>query len=176
MRPVTNLILLLVLPVFLHMAAGRHYQEINYKSYTLLLHSFAKNIDWPGETGKTTFVYGVYGKSKVYDELVLLARNKKVRHMNIEVRSLTSPSEAASCDMVFVPSSRSASVKEIAALIKGKPVLLVCERTGFCLKGAAISFNVNDEGTLRFDINTKVCIQQKLVVRAQLLQIADRVY
>ncbi|MCU0436158.1 MAG: YfiR family protein [Bacteroidia bacterium] len=169
-------LLLLILPVFMHLAAGVHYQEVNFKSYTLLLHSFAKNIDWPGETGKTTFVYGVYGKSKVYDELLNLARTKKVRNMNIEVRTLNTPAEAAACDIVFVPTSRSSSVKDIATQIKGKPVLMVCERSGYCLKGAAISFNVNEEGTLRFDINTKVCVQQKLVVRAQLLQIADRVY
>jgi YfiR/HmsC-like len=169
-------ILLFVLPMLVHTAAGVRYQEVNYKSYTLLLHSFAKNIDWPNETGRTTFVYGVYGQSKIYDELVALSRTKKVRNMNIEVRTINSASEAATCDILFVPAQRSAAVKDINKSIEGKPVLLVCERGGYCQKGAAISFTVDDEGTLRFDINTVECTRHKLRVRPQLLQIADRVY
>jgi YfiR/HmsC-like len=169
-------IVLCLLPVLLHTAAGVRYQEVNYKSYTLLLHSFAKNIDWPNETGRATFVYGVYGQSKIYNELVALSRTKKVRNMNIEVRTVNTPAEAASCDILFVPAQRSASVRDINKSIEGKPVLLVCERGGYCLKGAAISYSVDDEGTLRFDINTAVCTQHKLKVRPQLLQIADRVY
>ncbi|MGL5891149.1 MAG: YfiR family protein [Bacteroidia bacterium] len=169
-------ILLFVLPVLLHTAAGVRYQEVNYKSYTLLLHSFAKNIDWPNETGRATFVYGVYGHSKIYNELVALSRTKKVRNMTIEVRTINTPAEAASCDILFIPAQRSAAVKDINKAIGTKSVLVVCERSGYCLKGGAISFNVDDDGTLRFDINTAVCTQQKLKVRPQLLQIADRVY
>lgn len=162
-----------VLPL---LSAGVRYQEVNYKSYSLLLHSFAKNIDWPEEAQRTTFVFGIYGKSKLYDELLLLTRTKKVRHMSIEVRTITTPAEAAGCQLVFVPSSRSSAVAEINKIINSKPVLVVCERTGFCLKGAAISFAIDEQGALRFDINTKTCAQQKLVIRPQLLQIADRVY
>jgi hypothetical protein len=166
-------ILLLVLP---QLSAGVSYQEINYKSYSLLLHSFAKNIDWPDEMQRTTFVFGIYGKSKLYDELLLLTRTKKVRHMTVEVRTINTPAEALNCQLVFVPSSRSSAVVNINKVIGNKPVLLVCERTGFCLKGAAISYAIDEQGALRFDINTKTCAQQKLTVRPQLLQMADRVY
>lgn len=169
-------ILVLLLPMLLHTAAGMRYQEVNYKSYTLLLHSFAKNIDWPNETGRSTFVYGVYGQSKLYNELQVLSRTKKVRNMNIDVKTINSPAEAVSCDILFVPAQRSAAVKDINKSIEGKPVLVVCERSGYCLKGAAISFSVDDEGTLRFDVNTAVCVSHKLKVRPQLLQIAERVY
>jgi YfiR/HmsC-like len=165
-----------VCTLLLFASAGIRYQEVNYKSYTLLLHSFAKNIDWPNETGRENFVYGVYGQSKIYNELLNLSRTKKVRNMNIEVRTINSAAEASVCDILFVPSQRSAAVKDINAAIAGKPVLLVCERPGYSQKGAAISFNVDDDGTLRFDVNTKACVQHKLKVRPQLLQIADRVY
>jgi hypothetical protein len=166
-------VLLLVLP---QLSAGMRYQEINYKSYSLLLHSFAKNIDWPDEMQRSTFVFGIYGKSKLYDELQMLTRTKKVRHMSIEVRIINTPADAANCQLVFVPSSRSSSVTEINKEIAGKPVLLVCERTNFFQKGAAISYSIDEQGALRFDINTKTCSQHKLSVRPQLLQIADRVY
>ncbi|MCU0436159.1 MAG: YfiR family protein [Bacteroidia bacterium] len=166
-----------VLPLWLFtLSAAGKYQEVNYKSYSLLLHSFAKNIEWPDEQLKSSFVYGIYGKSKLYDDLVLITRTKKVRHMPIEVRIINSPSEAASCEVVFVPASRSSSVSEINKAINGKPVLLVCERNGYCLKGAAISYSIDDQGALRFDVNTKTCASQKLTLRPQLLQMADRVY
>ncbi len=168
--------LVLIFSLLLFASADLRYQEVNYKSYTLLLHSFAKNIDWPNETGRENFVYGVYGQSKIYNELLILARTKKVRNMSIDVRTINSPSDAAACDILFVPSQRSSAVKEINNSIDGKPVLLVCERPGYSQKGAAISFNVDDDGTLRFDVNTKACTEHKLKVRPQLLQIADRVY
>jgi hypothetical protein len=169
-------ILVLIMSLMFFTSAGMRYQEVNYKSYTLLLHSFAKNIDWPNEAGRQNFVYGVYGQSKIYNELLALSGNKKVRNMNIEVRIINSVSEAADCNILFVPSQRSAAVKEINTTIAGKPVLLVCERPGYSQKGAAISFSVDEDGTLRFDVNTKACTQHKLKVRPQLLQIADRVY
>jgi YfiR/HmsC-like len=155
---------------------GTTIQEVNYKSYTLLLHSFAKNIEWPGETGKTTFVYGVYGNSKILAELVTLAETRKVRHMAIEVRKINTPAESENCDLVFIPASRSAAIKEINNAVGTKPVLIVSERSGYCGKGAAISFTIDDAGALRFDISVAECNRHKLKVKPQLLQIADRVY
>jgi hypothetical protein len=168
--------LLLLLPMVFHTGALVTLQEVNYKSYTLLLHSFAKNIEWPAEASRTSFVYGVYGQSGVYNELITLSKTKRVRNLPIEVRKLTTPTETLNCDVVFVPATRSAAVKDITQAIGSKSVLVVCERSGYCLKGAAISFNVDDDGTLRFDINTKVCTEKRLRVSPQLLQIADRVY
>ena len=152
------------------------YQEVNYKSYTLLLHSFAKNIEWPGETGKTTFVYGVFGNSKIIAELNTLAETRKVRHMSIEVRKINTAAESEGCDIVFVPASRSSAIKEISNVTVTKPVLLVSERSGYCGKGAAICFTIDDSGVLRFDISVTECNRHRLKVKPQLLQIADRVY
>ncbi|MCA6364955.1 MAG: YfiR family protein [Bacteroidetes bacterium] len=176
MKFLARTISLILLFVLTQRSAGVRYQEINYKSYSLLLHSFAKNIDWPDEMQRSTFVFGIYGKSKLYDELQLLTRTKKVRHMTIEVRTINTPAEAANCQLVFVPSSRSSAVAEINKEITGKPVLLVCERANYYQRGAAISYSIDEQGALRFDINTQICAQHKLVIRPQLLQIADRVY
>lgn len=176
MKGVTRFFLLLLPMVFHTGAALVPLQEINYKSYTLLLHSFAKNIEWPAEASRTSFVYGVYGQSGVYNELITLSKTKRVRNLPIEVRKLTTPAEAVNCDIVFIPAARSSVIKDVNVAIDKRSVLLVCERSGYCLKGGAISFTVDDDGALRFDINTKVCTEKRLRVSPQLLQIADRVY
>jgi hypothetical protein len=163
--------------MLLHTGASvLRFQEINYKSYTLLLYSFAKHIEWPYEQSKQAFVFGVYGQSPVYNELLEMARTKKVRGLAIKVKKISSPAEAVSCDIIFLPNNKCSEVKAINPLIENQGVLLVCERSGYCLKGGAISFAVDDDGALRFDINTKVCQSQKLKVNSQLIQIADRVY
>lgn len=170
-------IMILILPMLLHTGASvMRFQEINYKSYTLLLYSFAKHIEWPNEIGKQTFVFGVYGQSEVYDELLNMSKTKKVRGMAIKVKKISSPAEAVGCDIVFLPNNKSNEVKTINPLIESKGVLIVCERSGYCLRGGAISFAVDDDGALRFDINTKTCQAQRLKVNSQLIQIADRVY
>ncbi len=149
-------------------------QETNYRSYALLLYNFAKNTTYPS-SAKTTYTFGVYGSSGVIQELQKLAKLKKVHNLTIVVKQINTPQEATQCDQVFLPVNKSSAIKAIVEAIKGKPVLLVAERENYYLKGAAISFVVDDDDTLRFDLNTKTLKQQGLDITPSLLQVANDV-
>jgi hypothetical protein len=149
-------------------------QETNYKSYALLLYNFAKNTTYPSSS-KTTYTFGVYGSSPVLLELQKLAKLKKVNNQTIVVKQINTPQEAAQCDLVFLPVNQSSKLRAVSEAIKNKPVLLVAERENYYLKGAAISFVVDDDDILRFDINTKTIKKQGLDVTPNLLQVANDV-
>ena len=144
-------------------------QDVDYKSYTLFLYNFMKYIEWPDKSGD--FVIGVVGDSKVTEELMLLAEKKKVGGRNILVKTVSNTEEALLCNMIYVPSSKTNMLKAIAEKVRGKPVLIVGEREGLARKGAGISFVVEDDDVLKFDINKSVLDSQSLKIANLLMQL-----
>lgn len=145
-------------------------QDVDYKTYTLFLYNFMKYVEWPDATGD--FVIGVVGDSPIKKELVILSENKKAKGRKIVVKAIASPEDALACNMIYIPSSKSAQLKLIAEKVKGKSILIVAEREGLAKKGAAISFLVDDDDALKFDLNKSVLESQSLKVANLLLQLA----
>lgn len=164
----------LVLGVFLLVFTGRSErvfsQDVDYKAYTLFLYNFMKYIEWPDATGD--FVIGVVGESPIKQELSTLAETKKAKGRKIVVKMITSADDAVGCSMIYIPSRKSSMLKPIFEKTKNKPVLIVGEREGLAKKGAAISFVVDDDDALKFDLNKSVVESQSLKVANLLMQLA----
>ncbi|MBI4930983.1 MAG: YfiR family protein [Bacteroidetes bacterium] len=145
-------------------------QDADYKAYTLFLYNFMKYIEWPNTEGD--FVIGVVGDSPIKQELTTLSENKKAKGRKIVVKIILTSEDALSCNMVYIPSSKSSMLKSIFEKTKTKPILIVGEREGLAKKGAAISFVVDDDDALKFDLNKSVMESQSLKVANLLLQLA----
>ena len=144
-------------------------QDKDYKAYTLFLYNFMKYIEWPEEANE--FVIGIAGESPIQKELLALSEVKKIKGKKIVVKIISSAEEASSCSMVYIPSSKSSMLKLIAEKTKGKPVLIVAEREGLAKKGAAISFVVDEDDTLKFDLNKSALESQTLKAANLLIQL-----
>lgn len=144
-------------------------QDADYKAYTLFLYNFMKYVEWPDATGD--FVVGVMGESPIKKELETLALTKKVKGKKIVIKTLLTVEDAAGCSMIYVPSAKNSMVKPLAEKTKSKPVLIVAEREGMAKKGAAISFVVDDDDSLKFDINKTVIDAQSLKIANLLIQL-----
>ena len=153
--------------------ANCHAQDANYKAYTVFLYNFIKYIEWPDQSND--FIIGVVGDSPIKKELFLLAENKKAKGKKIIVRTISTPDEASACNLIYIPSQKSSMLKPINEKVKGKPVLLVTEREGLAKKGAAISFTVDDDDVLKFEINKSVLELQNLKVTTLLVQLGTLV-
>jgi hypothetical protein len=145
-------------------------QDADYKAYTLFLYNFMKYIEWPDASGD--FVIGVVGDSPIKKELVTLSETKKAKGRRIVVKVIAVPDDAVGCNMVYIPSSKSSMLKPIAEKTKSKPVLIVGEREGLAKKGAGISFVVDDDDALKFDLNKSTLESQSLKVANILVQLA----
>ncbi|MBI3501466.1 MAG: YfiR family protein [Bacteroidetes bacterium] len=147
-------------------------QDKDYKAYTLFLYNFIKYVEWPPDE-KNEFIIGVAGDSPIQKELQVLSENKKAKGKKIIVKIISSAEEAASCNLIYIPSQKSSMLKLIAEKTKGKPVLIVAEREGLAKKGAAISFVVEEDDALKFDINKSALDSQSLKVANVLMQLGS---
>jgi hypothetical protein len=142
-------------------------QEADYRAYTLFLYNFMKYVEWPSTEGD--FVIGVPGDSPIKKELEVLAKNKKAKGRQIVVINIVNPTDALLCNMVFIPASKSVELKPILEKVKDKSILVVAEREGLARKGAGISFVIDDDDALKFDINKSVLDSHSLKVANILL-------
>lgn len=144
-------------------------QEIDSRAYTLFLYNFMKYVEWPTSDGD--FIIGVLGESPVKTELQTLAKTKKAKGRPIVVINVASLNDAVLCNMIYIPSSKSAELKPMIEKVKGKSILIVAEREGLAKKGAGISFFIDDDDALKFDINKSAIDSQSLKIAQMLLQL-----
>jgi hypothetical protein len=130
-------------------------QTLNYKIASVYVYNFTKYISWPTNTKSSDFVIGVYGTSPITDELRKFLTGKHVGEKSITVEKVLTVDEAAGCQIVFVPLSESGNLKKISDQLKGKPVLIVCEKEGLNKKGASISIYLDedDDNKTKFEVN-----------------------
>ena len=144
-------------------------QEINYKAYSLFVYNFTKYMEWPEDAVKEGFTVGVWGDSPILKELQAVASTKKIKGKSITIKKLNSVEDAVYCQLVYISSAKSGTLKAMKEKLKGKPVLLVGEREGLAAKGAALSFVTQDDDALKFDINKAVIKDHNLKIATALL-------
>jgi hypothetical protein len=144
-------------------------QVSQQKVQSLFIYNFTKHIKWPS-TGDS-FIIGVLGKSNIIEDLSATMKGKTVDGKNIEVKILSSISEAGTCQMLYVPSGKSKELITSMASI-GKEVLIVTE-SDLMDKGVGISFLTIDD-KLKFKINEQVLSKSGLQVTGSLLSLAAR--
>lgn len=153
--------------------AGKSFsQSINYRSQSLFIYKFTKYIYWPENKTSSNFVIGVYGNSPIFNELTTMASIKKAgKGQKIEVKKIRSPHEIKDMHLVYITSSKSREVKQVAEQVKGKPVLVVAERGGLAKKGASINFMIMENNMLRFEINMNELKKHNLDIDDELLKL-----
>ena len=125
-------------------------QTTNYQVYSLYVVNIAKYSSWPEVNGE--FNITVFGKSKVYDEL-LKQEGKNVNGHAIKVKHAETVSEIGDAQIIYLPDGKSGALDDIIKNTEGKSIMIISEREGLHKKGAGFSFVVMENGTLRCDIN-----------------------
>ncbi len=156
----------------MNMSTG-YAQEKDYKAYTLYVYNFMKYIEWPESESKGDFIIATIGNSPIDNEFKTLAKSKKLKGRNIVFKKYNSVEEIDNCHLIFIPSKEYATLKNINSIIKQKSILLVSENEGGAYKGASISFAVNDEDELTFDINRKELENHKLKISSTLVNLGN---
>lgn len=151
-----------------------HAQTLNYKMASMYVYNFTKYIDWPATDRSTDFVIGVYGSTPLTAELNKSVAGKHVGYRIITVQVFKTMNEVVGCQILFVPLSESGNIKKISDLIKGKPILLVCEKEGLCKKGAGISIYLDedDDYKTKFEMNKSSIELNGLTISQTLLHLA----
>ena len=153
-------------------------QEINHKLASVFVYNFTKYIDWPVAHKNGDFVIGVFGSSEVIQEFNKVVGTKKVGNQSIVLQMRHSMEELDECNVVFVTVGESYRLKEIAAALRGKPTLIICEKPGLAKRGASIDLflDEDDDYKTKFEINKKLIESNGLIISSQLINLAEGVY
>ncbi len=139
-------------------------QDIS-KYQALFMSKFIDYVQWPD--GKENLVVGIVGNSRVLIEL-----QKTVGQKNkATVKKISSAADAATCDMIFLPTDQNKLFSTILSGTEGKSVLIITEGEELAKKGSVISFYV-DQGKLKFYINKSAASSRGLQISRSLMSLA----
>ncbi len=140
------------------------------------LYNFSKLIDWPNSGMLSVFQIAVVGDKKVYVELLELSKNKKVGNATYQIDYFKSTEEmAGNYQMVYLSNLQSSKVQSLSSNPKMKNVLLVTEREGMASSGSTISFLINENGQMGFEIAKMNAQKNQLTIRSQLERMAMKI-
>lgn len=152
---------------------GAYCQTTNYQVHSLFLMNIAKYSTWPNPGNEFHIV--VFGKSKIYDELVKQTAGKNINGLTIKLSQVESVAEISSAQIVFLPDNKSSNLPDILKATEGKPIMVIAEREGLHKKGAGFSFVLMENNTLRFDINNADLERRNIKVSKNLVGLANSV-
>jgi hypothetical protein len=146
-------------------------QTTNYQVHSLFILNIAKYSTWPANAPEFHIV--VFGKSKLYDELVKQVAGKNINGLAIKITQAESLTDIGSAQIVFLADGKSGNLNEILKTTEAKPVMVIAEREGLYKKGAGFSFVVMDNNTLRYDINQSELEKRNIKVSKNLTNLAN---
>lgn len=145
-------------------------QTTNYQVYSLFVVNIAKYSSWPDVNGE--FHITVFGKTKVYDEL-LKQNGKSVNGHAIKVVQVENVADIGQPQILYLADGKTSFLDDIVKATHGKPVMVIAEREGLFKKGAGFSFIIMDNGTLRYDINNTELEKRQIRVSKNLSSLAN---
>jgi hypothetical protein len=148
-------------------------QTTNYQVHSLFVINIAKYSTWPAKSNE--FVITVFGKSKIYDELVKQSAGKTINGLPLRIYQTDNIAEIGNANILFLSDGKSSALDEVLKSTEGKSVMVVAEREGLYKKGAGFSFVILDNNTLRYDINSAENEKRQIKVSHNLQSLANTV-
>ena len=142
-----------------------------YELKAAVLYHIIEYVEWPADAPAketTELTIGLIGQIPFQDALQVLA-GKNVRGRKITIKRLSSPEEAASCQVVFIGASEKTKFPEIVADLKSHPILTVSEAEGFAERGGMVNL-LAGPNRIVMEINREVATEAKLTLSSQLLK------
>lgn len=138
------------------------------------IYNFAKLIDWPSANKEGNFIFGVYGTTNVYKELINKYSTKRIGTQDIEIKKLSESPEVGSVHVLFVAQSNIKDLKVILDNLQYEPVLVITESDGAINTGSIINFLVIDN-SLKFELNVSEAKNRQLIVGSRLKDLAYKI-
>lgn len=149
-----------------------------YDIKIVYLYNFTKFVSWPESAFSredAPLNICIMGHLPSRETLQLLD-GKKTRQHTIAVQLLAPHQRAQDCHILFLTKSLdyAATRKVIQSL--SSPTLVVGETADFARHGGTIGFILDDQRRVRIEVNLEQATRQDIAIRAQLLEIARKVY
>ncbi|MCX6290877.1 MAG: YfiR family protein [Bacteroidetes bacterium] len=121
-----------------------------YTIKAMFIYNFTKHIEW-NQPPSPSFRIGIVGNSDIQGALELIATQKKVGNLPIEVIKITSDDNSL-FQVIFVSKSQVQKLEELAKKYAGKSVLIISEEAKHSEQGATINL-ITTDNKVRFELN-----------------------
>jgi len=143
--------------------------EAELKAAYLL--NFANFVQWPAGDSPT-FTVCQYGSDSLGSGAAALSR-RSLRGRPINVRKVSGKA-LEGCDLLFIPASERARIRDLTHGLRGSRVLTVSDAPGAAKDGAAIGLAMDGQKIV-FEVNVAEARRNNLVISAKLLSLAQSV-
>ncbi len=138
------------------------------------LYNFALFVEWPSKAfarQDSPIVIGVVGADPFGSALDETVRQKVIRNRSIRVERLQPNQDLSRCHILFVSSSETGRISELAQRLEKRSVLVVGDSSGLAKRGATITFAVQDN-RVRLEVNVDAARKSQLTISSKLLSLA----
>ena len=150
--------------------------DTNAKIKAVYIYNFTRYFEWPSNKLEGNFVISTVGSNTgLSAELQKLAEKKTVGSQKIELKNVSSLSDAGACNIIYLLGDNSSSLKDAVSKYKGKGTLVICDKAGMAKAGAVINFII-DDNKQTFELNTTSATKVGLKVSGNLKDLAKSVY
>jgi hypothetical protein len=154
-------------------ALGQAVEEYQVKA--AFLYNFARFVEWPAHTFKSTndpLVICILGEDPFGHLLENTVQGKTIEGRPIVLRSTSEVGQTAGCHVLFVSLSERRQLSSILAGVSSTGVLTVGETAGFAALGGVINFKLENERRIRFEVNLAAAREADLKISSKLLSLA----
>ncbi len=135
-----------------------------------MVYNFCKFVDWPKDHQPDRLVLGVMGGDFSTPDFSSI-EGKSVKDLPLEVRNVSSRTELAECNLVFISEIPVPKMLDTFAESRNESILTISEIEDFCVQGGIIQM-VPRRGKMRFFINRQAADEAGLTLSSQLLKMA----
>ena len=159
------------------LALAQAQDEAQVRIKAAFLYKFGGFVEWPEAAfagPQAPLVIGTLGADALADELERVTAGRRVQDRPVTVRRLRPGEKPEGVQVLFIGESQNARLAQIAAAVRGEPVLVVTESASATSRGSMINFVV-EENRVRFDVALAPAEAGHLRISARLLGVARRV-
>ncbi len=139
-----------------------------------VIERFTRFVAWPSSAftdAASPFTIGVLGASPLIQVLETMSLTRYIQGRPTIVRRLKDPADASAVHLVFVADRNRNALRAVVAASQAKPVLTIAESPRACELGVLINL-YNEDGFVRFEVNTNAITNTPLKISAKLLRLA----
>jgi len=145
------------------------------RAQAMFIYNFSRLIEWPAEYKTGPYIIGVIGSCQTLNDLESFTTGKSVGSQPIAVKKFNSVDEISSCQILFVPFSKTKDLAMIVPKLQNKSTLIITEKNGAVENGSAINFLIIED-KLKFEIKPSNITKYNLKVSSKLSEMAFKVY
>lgn len=137
----------------------------------VFLYQSIKYLEWPSDE-LANFEILVVGEGEIYQELLKIAKSRKVGNRSIVVKQVKSLSIAPSCHIVIFTGDSQA--ESLINTVNAKPILLVTNTEGLLEKGSDLNF-IKKGDKLSYQLNATALQGKKIKVSSSFSAMAVKI-